>query len=128
MSVTLAIRDNFEAAWQEKQKSVKHVKKEAKNKEKYGDGFYGANIQRLKHGYQHPYHSATNPLIQTSVLNYWHNLNLAVGPEQVSPHYESLTRSRRGLIFMFAYFATIEMITALGGVHNNEWFAGLMFH
>lgn len=29
---------------------------------------------------------------------------------------------------MFAYFTTIEMVTALGGVHHNEWFASLMFH
>lgn len=44
MSVTLAIKDKFETAWQEKQKLQKVVKKEPKNKDKYGDGFYGANI------------------------------------------------------------------------------------
>lgn len=128
MSVTLAIKDKFETAWQEKQKLQKVVKKEPKNKDKYGDGFYGANIQRLKKGYEHPYHSERNPLIQTSILNYYKILNMAAGPEQVSPHYETLSRSRRGLLFLFAYFGTIQMISSLGGVNHNEWFQGLVFH
>jgi hypothetical protein len=63
MSVTLAIKDKFETAWQDRQKTAKKVHKEIKNKEKYGDGFYGANIHRLKKGYEHPYHSKTNPLV-----------------------------------------------------------------
>ena len=52
----------------------------------------------------------------------------AVGPEQVSPHYESLSRSRRGLIFLFAYIGTITSISRLGGWSHNEWIRGMIFH
>ena len=62
------------------------------------------------------------------MLNWFRNLDLAVGPEQVSPHYETLTKSRRGLLFLFAYMTTIHMVSNLGGVHHNEWLAGLVFH
>lgn len=52
----------------------------------------------------------------------------AVGPEQVSPHYESFARSRRGLIFLFAYISTITSISRLGGWSHNEWIRGMIFH
>jgi hypothetical protein len=52
----------------------------------------------------------------------------AVGPEQVSPHYESLSRSRRGLIFMFAYIGSITSISRLGGWSHNEWIRNMIFH
>jgi len=52
----------------------------------------------------------------------------AVGPEQVSPHYESLSRSRRGLIFLFAYIGSITSISRLGGWSHNEWIRGLIYH
>lgn len=52
----------------------------------------------------------------------------AVGPEQVSPHYESLSRSRRGLIFSFAYIGSIVSISKLGGWSHNEWIRGLIWH
>jgi hypothetical protein len=52
----------------------------------------------------------------------------AVGPEQVSPHYESLSRSRRGLIFLFAYIGSITSISRLGGWSHNEWIRGMIWH
>lgn len=52
----------------------------------------------------------------------------AVGPEQVSPHYESLTRSRRGLLFLFAYIGSITTISRLGGWSHNEWLRGMIWH
>jgi len=52
----------------------------------------------------------------------------AVGPEQVSPHYETLSRSRRGLIFMFVYLGTITSISRLGAWSHNEWLRGMIFH
>ena len=52
----------------------------------------------------------------------------AVGPEQVSPHYESLSRSRRGLIMMFLYIGSITSISRMGGWSHNEWIRGLVYH
>jgi len=60
--------------------------------------------------------------------NYMKTLFEAVGPEQVSPHYESLSRSRRGVIFLFAYIGTIVSISRMGGWSHNEWLRGLIFH
>jgi hypothetical protein len=64
----------------------------------------------------------------TSMRQYNDTLSNLVGPEQVSPHYESLSRSRRGIIFSFAYIAAITNIARLGGWDNNEWIRGLVFH
>jgi len=74
---------------------------------KYEEGFYQANLHRIKSGYVHPYHSARNPLGFTSINKWWENLSLLIGPEQVSPHYESLAKSRRIVIVMAAYFGTL---------------------
>jgi hypothetical protein len=52
----------------------------------------------------------------------------AVGPEQVSPHYETLSRSRRGLLFLFFYVGTINTISRLGGWSHNEWIRGMIWH
>jgi hypothetical protein len=52
----------------------------------------------------------------------------AVGPEQVSPHYESLSRSRRGLLFIFLYIGSINSIARFGGWSHNEWLRGMIFH
>ena len=52
----------------------------------------------------------------------------AVGPEQVSPHYESLSRSRRGLLFLFVYIGTITSVSRLGAWSHNEWLRGMIFH
>lgn len=75
----------------------------------------------------HPYHSSSNPLV-FSHYNYMKTLFEAVGPEQVSPHYESLSRSRRGLIFLFAYVGSITSISRLGGWSHNEWIRNMVFH
>lgn len=75
----------------------------------------------------HPYHTEQNPLVLTG-YNYMKTLFEAVGPEQVSPHYESLSRSRRGVIFLFAYIGTIVSISRMGGWSHNEWLRGLIFH
>ena len=91
-------------------------------------GYYQQNYQKLKTGYKHPYHSQKHPLIFSSALNYWKTLSDATGVEQVSPHYESLSRSRRGVLFLFAYIGTITTIAQLGGWNHNEWIRGLIFH
>ena len=52
----------------------------------------------------------------------------AVGAEQVSPHYETLSRSRRGLIFLFLYIGSITTISRMGGWSHNEWIRGMVFH
>jgi hypothetical protein len=52
----------------------------------------------------------------------------AVGPEQVSPHYESLSRSRRGLIFAGLYVASINTISRFGGWEHNDWLRAMIWH
>jgi hypothetical protein len=52
----------------------------------------------------------------------------AIGPEQVSPHYESLSRSRRGVIFMWLYITVIVSISKMGGWSKNEWLRGMIMH
>jgi len=81
----------------------------------------------MSSGYQHPYHSEQSPLVYTH-YNYMKTLFEAVGPEHVSPHYEAFSRSRRGLIFLFAYIGTITSVSKLGGWSHNEWIRGMIFH
>ena len=52
----------------------------------------------------------------------------AVGPEQVSPHYETLSRSRRGVIFMWLYIGSIVTISRMGGWEHNNWLRAMIFH
>lgn len=78
-------------------------------------------------GYTHPYHTEDTPLFM-SINHYYKLLFSAVGPEQVSPHYESLSRSRRGLIMYFFYMQAIQGISALGGIDNNDWLTGMIFY
>lgn len=94
---------------------------------KYGKGYYADKLRHMKSGYTHPYHTEATP-ITVSQLDYMKLLYEAVGPEQVSPHYESLSRSRRGLIFLFAYVASITSISRLGGWSHNEWIRGMLYH
>ena len=63
-----------------------------------------------------------------SYYGYMKTLFEAVGPEQVSPHYESLSRSRRGLLFIFFYIGTINTVSRLGGWSHNEWIRALIWH
>ncbi len=81
----------------------------------------------MKQGYQHPYHSEKFP-IAMSHLHYMKTLFEAVGPEQVSPHYESLSRSRRGLLFLMFYIGSINTISRMGGWSNNEWLRAMIWH
>jgi len=81
----------------------------------------------MGHGYKHPYHTDANPIFFTH-YGYMKMLFEAVGPEQVSPHYESLSRSRRGLIFMFLYVGSITSLSRMGGWSHNEWIRGMLFH
>lgn len=100
---------------------------EPKNKAEYGKGYYADKLRNASSGYVHPYHTDANPLVFTH-YNYMKTLFEAVGPEQVSPHYESLSRSRRGLIFLFAYIGSITSISRLGGWSHNEWIRNMIFH
>lgn len=81
----------------------------------------------MKEGYKHPYHSAEHP-ISFNYYFYMKTLMEAVGPEQVSPHYESLSRSRRGVIFLFLYIGSLTTFARMGGWSHNEWMRGLIFH
>ena len=81
----------------------------------------------MKEGYKHPYHTEAHP-ISFSYYYYMKTLFEAVGPEQVSPHYESLSRSRRGLIFLFMYIGSITSLSRMGSWSHNEWLRGMVFH
>jgi len=81
----------------------------------------------MKQGYQHPYHTDVHP-ISFNYFYYMKTLFEAVGPEQVSPHYESLSRSRRGLIFLFLYVGSITSLSRMGSWSHNEWLRGMVFH
>jgi hypothetical protein len=107
--------------------SLSIVRQEPENKAEYGRGYYQQHLKNMKQGYVHPYHSDKYPLV-FSHFNYMKTLFEAVGPEQVSPHYESLSRSRRGLIFFFLYIATINSISRFGGWSHNEWLRGMIWH
>jgi hypothetical protein len=100
---------------------------EVKNKEEYGKGYYQTHLKNMKQGYVHPYHSDKYPIL-FSHFHYMKTLFEAVGPEQVSPHYESLSRSRRGVIFFFLYIGTINTVSRMGGWSNNEWLRAMIWH
>lgn len=127
-SAAAQIRDKFEAAWAENNKQQRASKHEVNDKDEYGAGYIQKNLRRLKKGYVHPYHSAANPMLFASVSGAWNAISDLVGPEQVSPHYESLSRSRRGLVFLALYVGAITSVSRLGGWDHNEWIRGLIFH
>lgn len=100
---------------------------EPQNKAEYGQEYYNAKrMANMKIGYVHPYHSDGSPIYLSSQYFLRASYN-AAGPEQVSPHYESLTRSRRGVIFSGLYISTIMSISRLGGWDNNSWIRQLLF-
>lgn len=124
-----SIRGKFHQAWLENSQRAQRIEhRDPIDKAKYAHGYIQKNFSRMKKGYTHPYHSQDNPMIATSTMRYYKILQDLVGPEQVSPHYESLSRSRRGLIFMFVYLSTITSISRLGGWDFNEWVRGMLFH
>ena len=99
-----------------------------KNKAEYGTNYY--NEQRLanmKVGYVHPYHSSGSPIYMSNIY-FMKNLFSAVGPEQVSPHYETLSRSRRGVLFVLLYIGTITTVSRMGGWNHNDWLRGMIWH
>ena len=100
---------------------------EPNNTAEYGQGYYQQHLKSMRQGYVHPYHSDKYPLV-FSHFHYMKTLFEAVGPEQVSPHYESLSRSRRGLLFIFFYIGSINTISRFGGWSHNEWIRGMIFH
>ena len=81
----------------------------------------------MEAGYVHPYHTEGSPIYMSN-LYFMRTLFQAVGPEQVSPHYETLTRSRRGLLFLGAYIGSINTISRFGGWEHNEWLRALIWH
>ena len=81
----------------------------------------------MKTGYVHPYHTDGSPIYMSNMY-YMKNLFQAVGPEQVSPHYETLTRSRRGLIFFALYIGSINTISRFGGWEHNDWLRAMIWH
>lgn len=124
------ISDRFESAYKERVANLANSPKkmpEPTNKAEYGKGYYADKLRNANSGYVHPYHTEANPLVFTH-YNYMKTLFEAVGPEQVSPHYESLSRSRRGLVFLFAYIGSITSISRLGGWSHNEWIRNMIFH
>jgi len=125
-----SIQARFEEAYQARTASLKGKvvkKKEASDQAQYGKGYYADKLSQMKQGYQHPYHTAEHP-ISFSYYYYMKTLFEAVGPEQVSPHYESLSRSRRGLIFMFLYIGSITSLSRMGSWSHNEWLRAMVFH
>merc|ERR1719362_333136 len=130
MSTASGIQARFEKAYLERAASLKGktgVKREPEDKATYGKSFYQDKVMNMKEGYRHPYHTAEHP-ISFSYYYYMKTLFEAVGPEQVSPHYESLSRSRRGLIFLFLYIGSITSLSRMGSWSHNEWIRGLVFH
>jgi len=84
-------------------------------------------MANMKTGYVHPYHSEGSPLYMSNMY-YMKTLFQAVGPEQVSPHYETLSRSRRGLIFFALYIGSINTISRFGGWEHNDWLRAMIWH
>lgn len=62
-----------------------------------------------------------------SYQNYLKTLTEAVGPEQVSPHYESLSRSRRIIIFYFAWLSGTLISLQAGGWEYNDWMRACIY-
>jgi len=125
-----SIKSRFEEAYAAKQAASAGRGPTApvpENKALYGKAYYSDKISTMRQGYVHPYHTESNPLVY-SHYNYLRHLMEAVGPEQVSPHYESLSRSRRGLIFLFLYVGSITSLSRMGGWSHNEWMRGMIFH
>jgi hypothetical protein len=128
--VAYNVKSKFETAYETKMKTIKSQPKktpEPNNTAEYGQGYYQQHLKSMRQGYVHPYHSDKYPLV-FSHFHYMKTLFEAVGPEQVSPHYESLSRSRRGLLFIFFYIGSINTISRFGGWSHNEWIRGMIFH
>lgn len=101
---------------------------EVENKKEYSTNYYNeARTANMKVGYVHPYHTENSPVFMSNMY-YMKNLFQAVGPEQVSPHFETLSRSRRGLLFAGLYVASINTISRFGGWEHNDWLRAMIWH
>ena len=101
---------------------------EIENKAEYGAEYYNADrLKNMKVGYVHPYHAEGSPIFFSNMY-FLKNLFNAVGPEQVSPHYETLSRSRRGLIFFALYIGSINTVSRFGGWEHNDWLRAMIWH
>jgi len=99
-----------------------------KNKAEYGTNYYNPQrMANMKVGYVHPYHTEGAPIFMSN-LYFLKTLFNAVGPEQVSPHYETLSRSRRGVIFFGLYITSIVSISRMGGWEHNAWLRSMIWH
>lgn len=131
-SVAYNTKSKFEEAYATKMESLSKVAKAATqqpvDKATYGEAYYNkARVANMKVGYVHPYHCDGFPIYMSN-LYYLKTLMQATGPEQVSPHYETLSRSRRGLIAFGAYIATINTISRFGGWEHNDWLRAMIWH
>lgn len=129
-STAAGIRNRFEKAYHERVESLAKrpaAIKEPTDKKTYGKAYYADKLHSMRQGYQHPYHTSEAPIMLTG-YDYMRTLFDAVGPEQVSPHYESLSKSRRGILFFFLYIASIRSLSMMGGWSNNEWLRGMIYH
>jgi hypothetical protein len=112
----------------ESQAKIQHKVQEPVDKATYGQAYHNKDrMSSMKVGYVHPYHTEDSPLF-FSHMYFMKNLHRAIGPEQVSPHYETFSRSRRGVIFAHLYICSIVQITQLGSMDNNEWLRGMIWH
>lgn len=84
-------------------------------------------MANMKVGYVHPYHTQGAPIFMSN-LYFMKTLLNAVGPEQVSPHYETLSRSRRGILFFGLYIGSIVTISRMGGWEHNTWLRAMIWH
>ena len=104
------------------------ISPEIKNKAEYEQAYYNkTRMANMKVGYMHPYHCEGSPILMSN-LYFIKNLMHAVGPEQVSPHYETLSRSRRGILFFGLYIMSINTVSRMGGWEHNDWLRGMIWH
>jgi hypothetical protein len=130
-SVAYNVKSKFEQAYAEKVANLEKAHAplpQPSNSAEYGQAYYNsARMEKMEAGYVHPYHTEGSPIYMSN-LYFMRTLFQAVGPEQVSPHYETLTRSRRGLLFLGAYIGSINTISRFGGWEHNEWLRALIWH
>jgi hypothetical protein len=126
-----SVKSKFEAAYNAKMEAQSKVTQkvtEPENAVEYGQAYYNQDrLNGMKVGYVHPYHTSGSPIYMSNMY-FMKTLFQLVGPEQVSPHYEALSRSRRGLLFVFAYVGTINTVSRMGGWEHNDWMRGMVWH
>jgi hypothetical protein len=131
MSVATNFKTKFEEAYAKKMELQSRVPPkipDIKNKAEYSKAYHNAErVANMKVGFVHPYHCEGSPIYMSNMY-YMKNLFQAVGPEQVSPHYESLSRSRRGLLFLAFYIGSINSISRFGGWEHNDWLRAMIWH